>query len=213
MPLATAALDARVPRRVTAAAIAAALQGVFYWLILHEAIEPTALQSPASLQVTIFEAARRPRPATAPGERPHSVPPRRLSRKREAPPTPAARRVALPPAATPTPPPGAAIDWPQAMQREVRARGSAPPPGKLEFGLPRRPAPTPPAPQFGWDYAATHRVQHLPEGGLLINLSDRCAVVLYVLPIPVCKIGHIPVDGGLFDHLHDRRGDRADGLP
>ena len=213
MPLATAALDARVPRRVTAAAMAAALQAFFYWLILHEAIEPTALQTPTPLQVTVFEAARRLRPATAPGQRPHPAPPRRLIRKREASPTPAARPITLPPAAVPRPAPGATIDWQQALQREVRARDSAPSPGKLEFGFPRRPAPTPAAPRFGWDYAATHRVQQLPEGGLLINLNDRCAVVLYVLPIPVCKIGHIPVDGGLFDHLHDRRGDRADELP
>lgn len=211
MPLATAALDARVPRRVTAAAIAAALQGVFYWLILREAIEPTALQSPIPIEVTIFEAARRPYPATAPGRRPHPAP-RRLIRKSEAAP-PAARPITLPPALTPTPAPGATIDWQQAMQREVRARDFAPPPGKLEFGFPRRPAAIPTAPRFGWDDARTHRVQQLPEGGLLINLNDRCAVVLYVLPIPVCKIGHIPVDGGLFDHLRDRRAERADGLP
>lgn len=211
MPVAIAALDARVPRRVTAAAIAVALQGVFYWIILHEAIEPTALQSPTPLQVTIFEAARRSRPATAPGKRLHVAPAQRLRRKREAPSPPAARPITLPPAAMSAP--GTSIDWQQAMQREVRARDFAPPPGRLEFGFPRRPAPTPTAQPFGWDYASTHRVQPLPEGGLLINLNDRCAVVLYLLPIPVCKIGHIPVDGSLFDHLHDRRGDRADGLP
>ena len=62
MLLASAAWDARVPRRITAAAIAAALQGVFYWLILHEAIEPTPLRSLTPLQVTIFQAARRSRP-------------------------------------------------------------------------------------------------------------------------------------------------------
>ena len=211
MPLATAALDARVPRRVTAAAIAAALQGVFYWLILHEAIEPTALQSPTALQVTICEAARRPRPAMSPRQRPHPESARRLIRSREAPSPPAARPITLPPVATPAPAP--AIDWQQAMQRAVQAQDSSPPPARLEFGFPRRPAPSPTAPQFGWDYASTHRVQQLPEGGLLINLNDRCAVVLYVLPIPVCRIGHIPVDGGLFDHLHDRRDGRADGLP
>lgn len=212
MSLAIAALDARVPRRVTAAATAAVLQGVFYWLILHEVIEPTSLQGPTPIQVTVFEAARR-RPATAPGKPPHPAPARRMIREREPPSPPAARPMKLPPVATPAPLSGPAIDWQQALQREVRTRDRAPPSGKLEFGLPRRPAPAAAAPQFGWDYASTHRVQQLPEGGLLININDRCAVVLYVLPIPVCRIGHIPVDGGLFDHLHDRRGDRADGLP
>lgn len=210
MQLAIAAPDARVPRRVTAAAIAAALQAVFYWLILHETIEPTALQSPIPLQVTVFEGTRRPRPATTSGKPPLPAPARR---KREPPLPAAARPMTLPPAATPAPASGPAIDWQQALRREVRTRDLAPPSGKLEFGLPRSPAATAPAPRFGWDYASTHRVQQLPEGGLLINLNDRCAVVLYVLPIPVCRIGHIPVNGGLFDHLRDRRGDRADGLP
>ncbi|HEX5458778.1 MAG TPA: hypothetical protein VFX20_02315 [Steroidobacteraceae bacterium] len=56
-------------------------------------------------------------------------------------------------------------------------------------------------------------MEELPEGGLLIRLNDRCAVVLYVLPIPACKIGHIAPDGGLFDHMHDRRDDRPERLP
>lgn len=211
MPFAPAAWDARVPRRVTAAAIAAALQGVFCWIILHEAIEPTALQSPASLQVTIFDAARRPRPATAPRRRLRPAPPPRLTLTRAAPSPSAARPITVPPAGKPAA--GASIDWQQAMQSEVRARSFTSPPGKLLFGFPRRPVARQTAPRFGWSHAHTHRVEQLPEGGLLINLSDRCAVVLYVLPIPVCRVGHIPTDGGLFDHLHERRGDRADGLP
>ena len=113
-----------------------------------------------------------------------------MTPKREALSPPAAQPITLPPAGRPGA--GASIDWQQALRREVRARELAPPPGKLEFGLPRRPAAGPTVPRFGWDYARTHRVEPLPEGGLLINLSDRCAVVLYVLPIPVCRIGRIP---------------------
>lgn len=210
MPLAIAALDARVPRRITAAAMAAVLQAVFYWLIARQAIEPAVLQSPTALRVTIFEAARRPRPAAAPRKRPPTGRPRRPTPGREAPSPPVARPIALPPAAAPA---RASIDWQQAMRREVHSLDFTRRGRKVEFGFPRRREPTQAAPQFGWDYARTHRVQQLPEGGLLINLNDRCAVVLYVLPIPVCRIGHIAVDGGLFDHLRDGRGDRADGLP
>jgi hypothetical protein len=210
MLLASAAWDARVPRRITAAAIAAALQGVFCWLILHEAIAPTPLRSLTPLQVTIFQAARRSRPVMG-RQRPQPGPPHRLTPKREAASPPAAQPITLPPAGRPGP--GASIDWQQALRREVRARELSPSPGKLEFGLPRRPAAGPTVPRFGWDYARTHRVEPLPEGGLLINLSDRCAVVLYVLPIPVCRIGRIPPDGGLFDHMRDRRSDGPDALP
>lgn len=131
--------------------------------------------------------------------------------KSEARSLPAARPISLPRAGQSVA--HSPIDWQQALQGEVRAQES-PPPGKLRFGFPQRTEPLAAAPRFGWDYAHTHRVEQLPEGGLLINLNDRCAVVLYVvMPFPVCKIGHIPTDGGLFDHLRDRRDDRPDGLP
>jgi hypothetical protein len=210
MPLALAALDARAPRRVTAAAIAAVLQGVFYWLILHEAVEPTARQASPSLEVTTFETAWGPRQALSRPKRPQPGPPRRLAPKKEAPSAPVARPIPLPRAGKPVAHPS--VDWQLAMQGEVRAQDATPPPDRLRFGFPRRPAIFPAAPQFGWDYAHTHRVEALPEGGLLINLTDRCAVVLYVLLIPVCKIGHIATNGQLFDHMHDRR-DEPDELP
>ena len=212
MSSAIAAWDARAPRRVAAAAIAAVLQGVFYWLILHEAVAPTVQQSSAPLHVTIFETARRLRPVIRPPKQLQPERPRRPATKSEARSLPAARPILLPRAGQPVAHP--AVDWQQALQGEVRAQESASLPGKVRFGFPQRTGPLPAAPRFGWDYAHTHRVEQLPEGGLLINLNDRCAVVLYVvMPFPVCKIGHIPTDGGLFDHLRDRRDDRPDGLP
>ena len=186
------------------------LQGVSYWLILHEAVEPTAQQTSPSLEVTIFESARRPRAAASRLKRPQPGPPHRLAPKKQAPSPPVGRPITLPRARKPVAHPS--VDWQQAMQGEVRAQDTTPPPGGLRFGFPQRPAIFPAAPQFGWDYAHTHRVEALPEGGLLINLSDRCAVVLYVLLIPVCKIGHIAANGQLFDHMHDRR-DEPDALP
>jgi len=59
--------------------------------------------------------------------------------------------------------------------------------------------------QFGWDHAATHRVE--PIGGLatVINLSDRCGVVLFII-IPFaagCALDKPQARGDLFDHMHD----------
>ena len=202
MALATAALDARTARRVTAAAIAAALQGVFYWLILHEAVEPTAPPAATPLEVTLLQTVRRLKPTT-------------LTRKRRALRRPAARRQeAAPPAAkihpvtlprAANPPRFPAIDWSGAMQREVRAEESQAPARKLRFGFPQQPARAAAVPEFGWDYASTHRLQALPQGGMLINLNDRCGLVFYGFLFPFCRIGRIPVNGHLFDHMRDRR--------
>jgi len=58
-------------------------------------------------------------------------------------------------------------------------------------------------PEFGWDYAATHRVEEIPTGGLLININDRCVMVWMIIPFAACRIGKIPARGDLFDHLKD----------
>jgi hypothetical protein len=58
-------------------------------------------------------------------------------------------------------------------------------------------------PQFAWNHAATHRVEELPNGGLLINLNDRCAIAWVIFPFPVCKVGKIPVRGDLFQLRKD----------
>jgi hypothetical protein len=109
--------------------------------------------------------------------------------------------------------PQAVIDWQQAIQDEVREQQTRSGAKTPQFGFPQRPAAVSPTPEFGWDYARTHRVEPLPGGGMLINLTDRCALVLYGILIPVCKIGSIPVNGHLFDHMRDRRSDRQRGLP
>ena len=54
--------------------------------------------------------------------------------------------------------------------------------------------------QFAWDYAATHRVETLPQGGLLINLSDNCVLLIFPLPFVACGIGKRPANGDLFKH-------------
>jgi hypothetical protein len=109
---------------------------------------------------------------------------------------------------------GARIDWARSLRNEVRtveSRAAGPP--KLTFGFPKAPTPPPAVPKFGWYYAGTHRIEELPGGGTIINLTDRCAVVVYVLLIPVCKIGRIPANGDLFKHIHDRRDGEKGALP
>jgi hypothetical protein len=58
-------------------------------------------------------------------------------------------------------------------------------------------------PRFGWNHAATHRIEEIPTGGLLININDRCVIAWVVFPLPFCRIGKIPVRGDLFEHMQD----------
>jgi hypothetical protein len=59
-------------------------------------------------------------------------------------------------------------------------------------------------PGIAWDYAATHRVEAIPGGGILIHLGDNCVLVLIPLPLVACGIGKPPADGDLFQHMHDQ---------
>ena len=61
------------------------------------------------------------------------------------------------------------------------------------------------APQFSWDYAATHRLESSPHG-LVVNLNDRCSLLISVSAMAVmggCKLGELPVHGNLFMHMKD----------
>jgi hypothetical protein len=60
----------------------------------------------------------------------------------------------------------------------------------------------PPAQEFGWSKTA-QRVEALPDGGILIRLSERCVVVVTIIMMPMCQIGEIPVNGDLFEHMDD----------
>jgi hypothetical protein len=73
----------------------------------------------------------------------------------------------------------------------------------LDFGHAFPAAPQKPA-QFAWDYAATHRVEAIPGGGILVHLSDNCVLIIFPLPFVGCGIGKRPENGELFEHLHDR---------
>ena len=65
------------------------------------------------------------------------------------------------------------------------------------------PGPRVHGPEFGWDYAHTHRVTHAEGGGLLIALNDRCTIFIFLLPMIGCSIGHQPpANGDLFKFMH-----------
>jgi hypothetical protein len=64
------------------------------------------------------------------------------------------------------------------------------------------PPPRVKGPEFGWDYAATHRVEPLPGGGLAISLNDNCQLVVLPMPFIGCVIGKLKPNGNLFEYMH-----------
>jgi hypothetical protein len=86
----------------------------------------------------------------------------------------------------------AVIDWAKEAERVAADPG-------LNIGA----LPPPAARQrFGWDYARTHRVESLPDGGLLVNLSDRCSLIIrFPMLLGGCKIGRIESRADLFAHM------------
>jgi hypothetical protein len=97
------------------------------------------------------------------------------------------------------------IDWGSELERSARnstAEGSSQ--KKRDFGFPHTPqAGGDKGPEFGWDYAATHRIESLPEGGLLIHLNDNCVLILFPLPFGGCAIGTRKANGDLFKNMND----------
>jgi len=68
-------------------------------------------------------------------------------------------------------------------------------------------------PEFGWNHARTHRIEGSP-GALVVNINDRCAVaLLLIFPFPMCKIGKMPANGRLFEHMYDLPDPKAPNLP
>jgi hypothetical protein len=95
-------------------------------------------------------------------------------------------------------------DWASELSRAARDAAS----DKLtqkprDFGFPHQPSAPTKASQFGWDYVATHRVESIPEGGLLLHLNENCVLVLFPLPFVGCGIGRKQANGDLFEHMQD----------
>jgi hypothetical protein len=58
-------------------------------------------------------------------------------------------------------------------------------------------------PDFGWSHAQTHRVESLPDGGIVINLNDNCVLVLNPFPFPMCSPFKKKAKGDLFEHMRE----------
>jgi hypothetical protein len=48
-----------------------------------------------------------------------------------------------------------------------------------------------------------HPVESIASGGIIVRISDRCAVVITLLAMPVCQIGKKSAHGDLFEHMDD----------
>ncbi len=122
---------------------------------------------------------------------------------------------ALPKTPEPTEPENTApiaIDWAKEAERaaarrieadeEADRRASALSPRRgPSVGAPEAPAATA---QFGWDHAHIHRVEPIPDGGVVVNLNDQCAIIVkFPFLLPGCKIGKAQSRGDLFTHMND----------
>lgn len=95
-------------------------------------------------------------------------------------------------------------DWATELSRVAKYYVSETPQKPRDFGFPHSSsAPTSKTPEFGWDYVATHRIEAIPEGGLLLHLNDNCVLILFPLPFAGCGIGKKKVNGDLFEHMRD----------
>jgi hypothetical protein len=140
--------------------------------------------------------------------------PAELVRRRENRHSNSQRRASNPPEKEPTSsnaitPPRPAIDWRKegnsAASRAIAAAGEEHRRNAAFSRQNKQDEPSPPrdGPEFGWAHGRVHPVEELPEGGLLIHLSERCVLVLSTLLIPVCQFGKTPPRGDLFEHMRD----------
>jgi len=190
------------PRIPVLAAVVAAHAGALLVLLAETRTRDVRGESEASpLLVMLFEPRERPAAAAPAGRA------ARPSASRHRP--PAAAEVEVP--APPLPgAPGTAINWTAeataAAERETegaerrarQAQALAPKPNPMFAARPK-------GHEFGWDYAATHRVEAGRGGITLIHIGDNCGIALYLL-IPMgfgCAVGKPPVRGDLFEHMHD----------
>jgi hypothetical protein len=72
-----------------------------------------------------------------------------------------------------------------------------------DFGAPHHASPAAKAPSFDWDPVHTRRVEVMPEGGILVRLSDKCVMVFMPFPFAFCGIGKKEANGHLLDHMRD----------
>jgi hypothetical protein len=98
-----------------------------------------------------------------------------------------------------------AIDWVKEAERVAADRGASGRSAGEGTRSGTELAPVVAHQPFGWDFAHTHRIESLPDGGLLVNLSDRCSLVVkFPMLLGGCRIGKIESRGDLFARMQDQ---------
>jgi hypothetical protein len=199
----------RIARRAIVVALVSTAHLGLYWLLSSGVFRASGPSNASRLAVFLIMPDDRRREITA-GER---VPPRSgaIVTPRVRPAIPGADPILEAPNPS-SRDNGARVDWNAEAARaaEDAARGPA---FTRSFGMPETSNAKPQAhEEFGWSHAHTHRVEPLSDGGFVLNITDRCAIVVVLLPMPFCRIGTIPVRGDLFERMHDpaRPGDWKD---
>ena len=131
---------------------------------------------------------------------PHPIAPLAPERLLEtSPPETAAPRLIAPPEREETPAPPI-VDWQREAEEAARKHALA---AEAQRDPKDDSGPSQPKPEFGWDHSRVHRIEPLESGGFLVWINDRCAIVITVMAMPVCKIGKKPARGDLFEHMDD----------
>lgn len=90
------------------------------------------------------------------------------------------------------------VDWEREGKDAARRQAEAHP---LPALPPRK------KPPFGWSHSHLKRIEKV-EGAYLLWLSDRCALVNFI--IPACKVGKMPARGDLFDRMEEELAAESD---
>lgn len=97
------------------------------------------------------------------------------------------------------------IDWREMLQAVALSMTRANAHKPISFGLPRSSefaSPKLVQPWDGWDYASTHPIQEISQGGIAITINDHCALDLEPFPIFGCRVGGMEPKGDLFKDLN-----------
>ncbi len=184
-------------RRVLLFLLVCALHGVLGWFLLA-----ASRVMPLNAHARGFELlVLAPAPVSLPNVRPQSGSPRAVSRKSQHRVVDAKKDVDSSTSTNAITPP---IDWNAEISRAGRAASGLDPKNPIkDFGFPKAPPTMADYPQFDWDYARTHRVESIPEGGVVIRLNDNCVLVLNPLPMAFCWPFKRAANGELFKHMRD----------
>jgi hypothetical protein len=187
-------------QRTSVIALVVVLHLAAVWLLLWTTLRFRTSAANASLELLVLAT-----PSAAPPERTPSPRDEAVRAERARPqPAPTEPSAANPEAAQENNAIHPPIDWDGELDRAARDAASlVNSPQPREFDFPRPAPPAPKAPEFAWSRTHTHRVDVLPDGGMLVNISSHCAIIINPFPFPICGLGKTPANGDLFEHMRD----------